>query len=84
VLTAPTACNTDFILTGDETLSYDQVAEIISAACGRKITHTHISTDELTHRFVRRGLPEATAQLFAAAYGTIADGTAGLHHTGAP
>jgi uncharacterized protein YbjT (DUF2867 family) len=75
-LTAPTARNTDFVLTGEEALSYDQAAEIISAACGRKITHTHISTDELTDRFVGRGLPKSTAQLLAAAYRTIADGAA--------
>jgi uncharacterized protein YbjT (DUF2867 family) len=74
-LTAHVALNADFVLTGDESLSYDEVAEIIGAACERAITHTHITTDDLTERFVRRGIPELTAQLLAAAYETIASGS---------
>jgi uncharacterized protein YbjT (DUF2867 family) len=40
-LMAATALNSDFILTGDESISYDRVAELISQACGRPISHTH-------------------------------------------
>jgi uncharacterized protein YbjT (DUF2867 family) len=71
-LMAPTALNSDFILTGDESISYDRVAELISQACGRRISHTHISTEVLTERFLRRGLPERTAKFMAAAYQTSA------------
>jgi uncharacterized protein YbjT (DUF2867 family) len=89
-LTAPAALNSDFILTGDEALSFGEVAETISAAIGRRITHTNISTDEFASRFQRRGIPELTAQLLAIGYGTIADGaedytTEALRHlTGHP
>jgi len=74
-LTAPVALNADFVLTGDEPLTFGQVAEAISAVTGRKITHTNVSTDEFASRFQRRGIPEPTAQLLAAGYGTIANGT---------
>jgi uncharacterized protein YbjT (DUF2867 family) len=73
-LTAPAALNRDFTLTGDESLSYDRVAELIGQACGRPISHTHISTEAMAKRFVDRGLPEVNAMFLAAGYQTIADG----------
>jgi uncharacterized protein YbjT (DUF2867 family) len=75
-LIAPSALNSDFTLTGDESISYDRVAELIGEACGRPISHTHISTAAMAERFVRRGLPEGTAMFLAAGYQTIADGAA--------
>lgn len=74
LLTGPAGRNRDFVVTGREALSYDQVAEQISLACGRPISHTHISTEELVERFVKRGLPEMTARFLAAGYETIAAG----------
>ncbi|HEY4344988.1 MAG TPA: ergot alkaloid biosynthesis protein [Parvibaculum sp.] len=76
VLAAPEAGNRDYVLTGDETISYDRVAEIISEVCGRRIVHTRISTEEMAKRFIERGIPEATAKLLASGYATIADGLA--------
>jgi uncharacterized protein YbjT (DUF2867 family) len=73
-LTAPSAPNSHFTLTAEESISYDRVAELISQACGRQISHTHISTAAMAKRFVDRGLPEATATFLAAGYQTIADG----------
>lgn len=73
-LTAPGPINSDLVLTGGQTLSYDDVAELISQACGRPITHTHISTEALIERFLARGLPAATAQFLAFGYQTIAGG----------
>jgi len=73
-LTAPSSLNSDFTLTGDEPISYDRVAELISQACGRRISHTHISTAAMAKRFVDRGLPERNATFLAAVYQTIADG----------
>jgi uncharacterized protein YbjT (DUF2867 family) len=73
-LTARGALNREFTLTGDETLSWDRVAEVISQACGRPITHTQISTDAMAQRFRDRGLPEMTAMFLATSYQTIADG----------
>lgn len=73
-LEAPAALNSDFILTGDEAISCDRVAELISQACGRRISHTHISTEELTERLLASGLPEPTVNVLAAGYQTIAEG----------
>ncbi len=76
VLMAPTPLNTEFVLTGDESMSYDHVAELISQACGRRISHTHVSTEEMGERLIKRGLPEATARFLAFGYATIAAGMA--------
>lgn len=74
VLTAPSPANAAYTLTGAESMSYDHVAGIISAACGRQITHVHVSTDAMVQRYLDRGLPEATAQLLAHSYEWIAAG----------
>ena len=74
LLTDPAELNREFVVTGGEAISYDQVAEQISQACGRAISHTHISTEELVARFLKRGLPEMTARFLAAGYETIAAG----------
>nr|WP_238938688.1 NmrA family NAD(P)-binding protein [Pseudomonas typographi] len=76
VLTAPAPLNTEFVLTGDEPLSYDEVAALISQACGRPITHVHVSRDEMAERLIKRGIAQATAKLLAAGYQMIAAGTA--------
>jgi uncharacterized protein YbjT (DUF2867 family) len=76
VLTAPAPQNAEFVLTGDESLSYDRVAELISDACGRAISHIHVSTDEMAERLIKRGLPETTARFLAFGYATIAAGMA--------
>lgn len=73
-LSAPRPLNRDFMITGGESISYDEVAELISRASGRSISHTHISTEALTERFLARGLPEPTARFLAAGYETIAAG----------
>lgn len=75
-LTAPTALNADFTLTGDAAISYDRVAELIGQAGGRRITHTRISTPEMAQRFRDRGQPEMTAMFLAASYEAIAGGAA--------
>lgn len=76
VLTAPAPPNAEFVLTGNEPLSYDQVAALISQACGRAITHVHVSLDEMAERLMRRGIPSATAKLLASGYQMIATGAA--------
>ena len=74
VLTAPMPLNREFVLTGDEPISYDRVAELISRACGRRISHTHVSTEAMAERYIKRGLPEATARFLAFGYEWIAAG----------
>ena len=71
-LTAPTALNSDFTLTGDESISCNRVAELISQARGRTVSHTQISTAAMAERFVARGLPPANAVFLAAGYETTA------------
>ena len=43
---------------------------------GRRISHTHVSTEEMAERLIKRGLPEATARFLAFGYATIAVGAA--------
>jgi uncharacterized protein YbjT (DUF2867 family) len=74
LLTGPAGQNRSFTITGDEAISYDTVAERIGQACGRRISHTRISSDELVARFLARGLPEATARFLAFGYEAIAGG----------
>lgn len=73
-LTAAEPLNSAFTLTGDEAISYDRVAEVISQACGRRITHTRITTPQMAERLRSRGLPERAAAFLAVGYQTIADG----------
>ncbi len=74
LLVGPAGQNRDFVITGDEAISYDQVAERISQACGRPISHTRISSEELIERFLARGIPEQTARFLAFGYQGIAGG----------
>ncbi len=74
LLTGPAGVNRDFDITGGEAMSYDQVAEQIGQACGRRISHVRISTEALVERFLDRGLPETTARFLAAGYEAIAAG----------
>lgn len=73
-LAAPAPLNTDLVITSEEALSYDRVAELISAACGRRITHTHVTTEEMAERLVKRGIAQQTAMFLAYGYQTIAAG----------
>jgi uncharacterized protein YbjT (DUF2867 family) len=73
-LTAPSPLNTEFILTGDESMSYDRVAELIGEACGRPIAHVPVTMDEMAERLTRRGIPDTTARMLAFGYQTIAAG----------
>lgn len=74
VLTSPTPLNTEYILTSEEPLSYDRVAEIISDACGRRITHTTVSSETMVQHYMSRGIPETNARFLALGYEWIAGG----------
>lgn len=73
-LTAPAPLNTDLVITSEEALSYDRVANLISDACGRRITHTHVTTEEMAERLMKRGIAQQTAMFLAYGYQTIAAG----------
>lgn len=76
LLTNPSGPSGEYVITGDEALSYDDVAERIGEARGRRVAHVRISTEDLVQRFLARGLPEPTARFLALGYETIA---AGIH-----
>ncbi|HWD29646.1 MAG TPA: NAD(P)H-binding protein [Rhizomicrobium sp.] len=74
VLTAAAPSNAEFVLTGEEPMSYDRVAQIVGRACGRAIAHVPVTMDEMAARLMRRGIPEANARMLAFGYQTIAAG----------
>jgi ergot alkaloid biosynthesis protein len=73
-LTRQTSFNSDFVLTGGEPISYDEVAGCIGGAIGRAVSHHRISPDELAARHRSLGLPTLHAQTLAAMDTAIAAG----------
>jgi ergot alkaloid biosynthesis protein len=73
-LTAKDAPNSDFVLTGPDLLSYDEVARRISGAIGEVVTHHPLTFDELVARHVANGLIEPHAQTLAFMDLIIAEG----------
>lgn len=66
--------NGDLILTGPETVSYDEVARLISASSGRPVAHHRLSIEDLTTRFEAIGIPSGFAQALSGMDGAIAHG----------
>ncbi|KAJ7805029.1 hypothetical protein B0H14DRAFT_2745982 [Mycena olivaceomarginata] len=50
--------HTNPVMVGPELWTYAQIAQLLSDALGRKITHRSISGDEYTKVMVQRGMPE--------------------------
>lgn len=65
LLTVPKSENTDYILTGPETISYDNVAEALSRRIGREVQHKRLSSEGISRRFLNIGLPEEYATMLA-------------------
>ena len=74
VLTREACLNSDFVLTGGQPISYDEVAGCIGGAIGRAVSHHRISADELAARYRSLGLPTLHAQTLAAMDTAIANG----------
>lgn len=64
-LLAPDPPNTRYVLTGPETLSYPQVAAILSEVTGRTIRHVDLTPVQLTARWTAAGLPANLARTAA-------------------
>ncbi|KAM3077553.1 hypothetical protein ACMFMG_006890 [Clarireedia jacksonii] len=64
----------DLVILGPELLSYDDVAETISRAVGRKITHNKASAEELSRMMMRGGMPKDYANMLAAMDDAISKG----------
>lgn len=74
MLTSEHPANEDFVLTGSEPLSYDDVAHRLSCALGVTITHHPLTFDELVTRLSKNGLTETQAQALAIMDLVIAEG----------
>ncbi len=73
-LTMADVPNTDFVLTGSEPLSYDDVAQTVSTLLGSPVAHCALSFDGLVSIHVANGLAETQAQTLAFMDLAIADG----------
>lgn len=58
--------NKSYVLAGDVSYSFDDVADILSELSGKTITYTTPSVAEYTAQATTAGVPEAYAQMFAA------------------
>jgi festuclavine dehydrogenase len=61
-LTAPKPPNREIFILGPELLTYKDVADALSSALGRTISHVSLSSDDLVDRLVRFGVPESGAR----------------------
>ncbi|WP_016905803.1 NmrA family NAD(P)-binding protein [Streptomyces xiaopingdaonensis] len=62
-LTDTEAPGTDLVLTGPETLSYDDVAALFAEVAGRSVVHRRVSYEELSARLTEQVPPEFAALL---------------------
>jgi uncharacterized protein YbjT (DUF2867 family) len=60
-LTEPTHAGQAYTLTGPEAMSYDELAQELSAVLGRSISHISLSPEDLKHGMLAEGMPEAIA-----------------------
>jgi uncharacterized protein YbjT (DUF2867 family) len=66
--------NEALVLTGPEALSYGDIADILSEATGRTITHRAVPVEEARARMVAAGMPDEYARFLAALEASIAAG----------
>ncbi|ANS75948.1 NAD(P)-dependent oxidoreductase [Paenibacillus yonginensis] len=64
-LTDKVPYNRELIITGPESLTYDDVAEVIRSVTGLNIKHIHITPNELKERHKASGLPDSYAEYLA-------------------
>lgn len=74
-LLAPAAVNTDPILTGPESLSYDDVAAILTETSGRAITHRRLDPAEQPAYYTALGLSESAARFLVGMDWVVASGS---------
>jgi uncharacterized protein YbjT (DUF2867 family) len=73
-LTATTPLNSDVVLTGPDAWSYDDIAEIITAALGQPVRHVSLDPATLTAHLVAQGLLPDYANTLAGMDADIAAG----------
>lgn len=67
--------NDGVILTGPVSHSYDEMAEIISGAAGRRIQHVRLDPPDLARKFTEFGLDENYSNILAQLDGFLAGGS---------
>jgi hypothetical protein len=70
-----TAPNTDLVLTGPQTLSFADVAAILSQTSHTTITHANVTRGELAGRYEQVGVPAAGAAFVKVMDSIIASGS---------
>lgn len=73
-LLAPVALNTDLVLTGPQSLSYDDVAAILTETSGRVITHKRLDPAEQPAYYEALGVPGPTAHFLVGMDQVVASG----------
>lgn len=74
LMNSPEPHNRDFILTGPEAITFDEVAAHVSEAVGRKVTHKRISVEEVAARWQKRGMEPELAHFMGVMDLKIIDG----------
>ncbi len=74
-LVRPDFASRELVITGPETLSYDDVAATIAQALGETVRHRRLTEAELAARHTRTGMPEVYAKMLAAMDTSIAGGS---------
>ncbi|MFD1852918.1 NAD(P)H-binding protein [Kitasatospora cinereorecta] len=73
-LTDPVAPDTDLVLTGPETLSYREVATVMTQVSGRPVEHRQLTYEQMRDRLTAAGIPGEFAAMLAGMDRSIAQG----------
>jgi len=73
-LLAPAALNTDLILTGPQSLGYDEVAAILTETSGRTITHERLDPADQPAHYEALGVSEYSARFLVGMDWVVASG----------
>lgn len=57
--------NTEHVITGPESLSYDEAASVISRLTGQAVKHSRITEEQLVQSLTAAGVPNSYAELLA-------------------
>lgn len=61
LLTAPVGESGDYLLTGPQSFTHDEIAEAMSAAFGRPVRYVDLPVDEMAAHLAQQGIPEPYA-----------------------
>ena len=63
-----------YTVTGDRALTHTEAADVISRVCGKPVTYTSISDDDLRASFAEEGTPEPLIEHFVSFFQPMRDG----------